>query len=123
MWELELNQQQLSATTPRDGGKLLTSIWGVGRGSVQEPGGARHSQVHTGVAVAIHAVADGVVARLLRGAAGDVAPGGHAAGVPAVAHWRTEGKEQKGGGGANGSFQVNFCTTRNRKPWRELKFH
>lgn len=99
MWELELNQQQLSATTPHDGGKLLTSIWGVGRGSVQEPGGARHSQVHTGVAVAIHAVADGVVARLLRGAAGDVAPGGHAAGVPAVAHWRTEGKEQKGGAG------------------------
>lgn len=91
MWkptlELELNrQQQLSASMPCRGGKLLTSIWGVGRGSVEEPRGAWHSQVHTGIAVAIHAVADGVVARLLRGAAGDVAPGGHAAGVPAVAH-------------------------------------
>lgn len=89
MWELELNQQQLSATTACDSGKLLTSIWGVGRGSVEEPRGAWYSQVHTGIAVAIHAVADGVVAWLLRGAAGDVAPGGHAAGVPAVAHWIT----------------------------------
>lgn len=91
MWELELNQQQLSATTACDSGKLLTSIWGVGRGSVEEPGGAWHSQVHTGIAVAIHAVADGVVARLLGGAAGDVAPGRHAAGVPAVAHCRSMG--------------------------------
>ena len=96
MWELELNQQQLSATTACDSGKLLTSIWGVGRGSVEEPRGAWHSQVHTGVAVAIHAVADGVVARLLRGAAGDVAPGGHAAGVPAVAHWKTRVGRWKG---------------------------
>lgn len=88
MCELELNQRRLSATPACDGGKLLTSIWGVGRGSVEEPGGARHSQVHAGVAVAVHAVADGVVARLLRGAAGDVAPRGHAAGVPAVAHWK-----------------------------------
>lgn len=93
MWELELNQQQLSATTACDSGKLLTSIWGVGRGSVEEPRGAWHSQVHAGVAVAIHAVADGVVARLLRGAAGDVAPGGHAAGVPAVAHCKNTGRE------------------------------
>ncbi len=42
MWELELNQQQLSATTACDSGKLLTSIWGVGRGSVEEPRGAWH---------------------------------------------------------------------------------
>lgn len=82
----ELNQRQLSAAAACGGGRRLTSIWGVGRGAVEEPRGARHSQVHAGVAVAIHAVADGVVARLLRGAAGDVAPGGDAAGVPAVAH-------------------------------------
>lgn len=69
-----------------EGALLFNSIWGVGRGSVEEPRGAWHSQVHTGIAVAIHAVADCVVAGLLRGAAGDVAPGGHTAGVPAVAH-------------------------------------
>ena len=68
-------------------GLLLTSIWGVGRGSVEEAGRAGHSQVHASVSVAVHTVADGVVARLLGGAAGDVPTRGHTAGVPAVAHW------------------------------------
>lgn len=87
MWEpLELNQRRLTTTILFGSSELLTSIWGVGRGSVEEPRGAWHSQVHAGIAVAIHAVADGVVAGLLRGAAGDVTPGGNTAGVPAVAH-------------------------------------
>lgn len=96
MQELELNQQELSATTACKSGKLLTSIWGVGRGSVEEPRGAWHTQVHAGIAVAVHAVADCVVARLLWGAAGDVAPGGHAAGVPAVANWITQMEDVQG---------------------------
>lgn len=89
MWELELNQQQLSATTACDSGKLLTSIWGVGRGSVEEPWGAWHSQVHTGIAVAIHAVADGVtIVTLLGGGAWYVSPWRHATRVAAVTNWK-----------------------------------
>lgn len=68
------------------GALLFNSVRGVGRGSVQEARGAGHPQVHASVAVAVHAVADGVVAGLLGGAAGDVPARGHAAGVSAVAH-------------------------------------
>ena len=77
-------------------GLLLTSIWGVGRGSVEEAGRAGHSQVHASISVAVHTVADGVVARLLGGAAGDVPARGHTAGVPAVPHWRDGERAREG---------------------------
>lgn len=81
---------------------LLTSIWRVGRGSVEEPRGAGNSQVgHARVPVAIHTVTDGVVAGLLWGAAGDVPSWRHTASVPAVAYRRRRG-------GWGGSRSIGF---------------
>lgn len=69
---------------------ILTAVGRVGRRPVEEAGRCCHSEVcHAGVAVAVHAVADGVtVIILLRGGAWYVSPRRHAAGVTTVANWK-----------------------------------
>lgn len=65
---------------------ILTAVGGVGRRAVKETRRRRHSEVwHASVAVAVHAVTDGVtVVTLLRGGAWGVSSWRHAAGVSAV---------------------------------------
>ncbi len=66
---------------------ILTAVGRVCWGAVQEARWAGHTQVgHSCVAIAVHAVADGVVVGLLRGAAGHVTTRRHTARVATVAH-------------------------------------
>ncbi len=69
---------------------ILTAVGRVGRRSVQEAGGCRHSEVwHAGVAVAVHAVADCVaIVTLLGGGAWHISPRRHAARVTTVTNWK-----------------------------------
>lgn len=69
---------------------ILTAVRRVGGGAVEETRGRCHSQVGHAVAVAVHAVADGVaIVTLLGGGAGDVTSRRNAARVTTVTNCRT----------------------------------